>query len=126
MNTPTFTTEDLNRAVETATAYLKAELRQANKENGELAEQVSMLKYAFKGLCGETLHLHVDISAKELLNPDSDVFYLRTALEHGARILAEEALRRFEDTHKLHREIADLKRHVGASYFQKFEYGRQR
>lgn len=117
----TFTATELRNAVDAATSHLKAELRAANKENGELTERVNMLMYAFKGLCGEKLNLRVELSCAELLQAQDAYEYLNFAINHAARRLAHEALHRFEEVHKLHEELARCKAALHPSAFYTFE-----
>ena len=94
------------RRIHLATEELRRDLREAHEEITALTEQANMLKYSFKGLCGEQLHLAVNIQGVALLQQEDAYTYLKFAIENGAKRLAYEAVNRFEDTYKLKVDLA--------------------
>lgn len=105
----TFTAEELHRAVAVETEFLKNEIRRANSEKAKLTEECNMLRYAFKGLCGEVLHLRVEISGKELLVGDDPYRYLQYVTDNAAKRISVAALERFASMYEAQAEIARLR-----------------
>ena len=97
---------------------------EAEDEVAKLKDTVNMLNYAFKGLCGEKLNLRIEITSTSILKAQDVYDYMDFVVKRGAQHLSHEALSRFEDTHKLRRQLDYMKRQMPPSFMQsEFERG---